>query len=133
MLSKTKPELFLLLFLGGAIGATARYAVELSVSDLPSYPLIATSIVNLLGALALGVANGNSYFTETNRRLFYGVGLLGSFTTTSGLAAISAGADLGLGASAPIYWLFVLAQLVVGVLLYGLGLKLGGLKDEPVS
>lgn len=125
MLSKTKPILFFLLFLGGAIGATARYAVELSVSGLPSYPLIATSVVNLLGALALGVVNGHSYFAATNRKMFFGVGLLGSFTTMSGLAAISAGADLGLGASAIIYWLFVLAQLVVGVLLYGLGLRLG--------
>ena len=125
MLSKTKTAGALLLFLGGAIGAAARYAVELSVSGLPSYPLLATSIVNLLGAFALGIVNAHSFFQKPNLRLFYGVGLLGSFTTMSGLAAISAGADLGLGASAILYWLFVLAQLVIGVLVYGLGRKLG--------
>jgi hypothetical protein len=44
----------------------------------------------------------------------------------SGLAVIIAGADLGLSAAGPIYWLLVIVQLVMGVAAYRLGLIMAG-------
>jgi hypothetical protein len=44
----------------------------------------------------------------------------------SGLAMITAGADLGLSAVGAIYWLLVLMQLVIGVAAYRLGLVMAG-------
>jgi len=44
----------------------------------------------------------------------------------SGLAVITAGAELGLSAAGPIYWLLVVLQLVMGVAAYRLGLIMAG-------
>ena len=44
----------------------------------------------------------------------------------SGLAVITAGADLGLSSFGPIYWLLVLMQLVIGLAAYRLGLVVAG-------
>jgi hypothetical protein len=44
----------------------------------------------------------------------------------SGLAVITAGADLGFSAAGPIYWLLVFLQLVMGVAAYRLGLIMAG-------
>ena len=126
MPSKTQAVGLSLVFVGGALGSSARYAIELAFAGFPNNSLISTSIVNLLGALALGFVNSHPYFQLPKRNLFFVVGLLGSFTTMSGLAAISAGADLGLGLDGLFYWLFVGAQLLIGVLLYHLGVKIAG-------
>ena len=42
----------------------------------------------------------------------------------SGLALITAGAELGLSSIGYLYWLAVFIQIVVGVLVYALGKKL---------
>lgn len=64
---------YLLVGVGGMIGATLRYAISLIVI-LP----FATLLVNLLGAFVLAVI-----LARTKRSLFFGTGVLGSFTTFS--------------------------------------------------
>jgi hypothetical protein len=44
----------------------------------------------------------------------------------SGLAVITAGADLGLSAAGYVYWILVFLQLVIGVAAYRLGLIVAG-------
>jgi hypothetical protein len=48
----------------------------------------------------------------------------------SGLAVITAGADLGLSTAGPIYWLLVFLQLVIGVAAYRLGLIVAGRRTK---
>jgi fluoride exporter len=121
---KPSPVIFPIMFLGGALGASLRYAIELGLQGFASPQLIATAVVNLVGALLLGFVNFYPWFKTLNRKLFFGHGLLGGFTTMSGLAVIAASADLGLGESWYWYWLFVTLQLGLGVLLYAVGIEL---------
>jgi CrcB protein len=115
-------QLLPLVFTGGAFGTSLRYSIEILVSTLPQSQIIVTSIVNLLGAAALGFVTSNRFFASSTRQGFWGVGFLGGFTTMSGLAVITAGAELGLSSVGPVYWLLVLMQLVMGVAAYRLGL-----------
>jgi CrcB protein len=78
---------FLLVMIGGAIGAALRYeAGRLSLRHLdPGFPW-ATLIVNLAGGLLMGLLAGYMFTrTATDHALwlFVGVGLLGGFTTFS--------------------------------------------------
>ena len=119
-------QLLPLVFLGGALGTSLRYLIEILVGAMPQGQIIVTSFVNLLGAALLGFVSAHQLFASSNRQALWGVGFLGGFTTMSGLAVITAGADLGLSAVGPIYWLLVLMQLVTGVAAYRLGLVMAG-------
>lgn len=71
---------------GGAIGASARYALELAWPAGPAQLPWATLLTNTVGALLLGVVM--VVVTEAGRRHplwrpFLGVGVLGGFTTFS--------------------------------------------------
>ena len=119
-------QLLPLIFIGGAFGTSLRYLIEILVGAMPQGQIIVTSFVNLLGAALLGFVGAHKFFASSNRQALWGVGILGGFTTMSGLAVITAGADLGLSAVGPIYWLLVLVQLVTGVAAYRLGLVMAG-------
>ena len=119
-------QLLPLIFIGGAFGTSLRYAIEILLGTLPQGQILVTSFVNLLGAALLGFVSVHKFFAPSNRQGLWGVGFLGGFTTMSGLAAITAGADLGLSTVGPIYWLLVLLQLVIGVAAYRLGLVVAG-------
>jgi fluoride ion exporter CrcB/FEX len=119
-------QLLPLIFAGGALGTSLRYSIEILVGNLPQGQIVLTSFVNLLGAALLGFVSVHKFFTPATMQAFWGVGLLGGFTTMSGLAMITAGADLELSAVGPIYWLLVLMQLVIGVAAYRLGLVMAG-------
>jgi CrcB protein len=119
-------QLLPLVFLGGALGTSLRYLIEILVGGMPQGQIVVTSFVNLLGAALLGFVSVHKFFASSNRQAFWGVGFLGGFTTMSGLALITAGADLGLSAVGPIYWLVVLMQLVLGVAAYRLSLVMAG-------
>jgi fluoride exporter len=75
-----------LIFLGGGLGALARYGLGLAAArafgpDLPWGTLACNLIGGLaMGALAAAVLSGAG---SENLRLFAGVGLLGGFTTFS--------------------------------------------------
>ena len=78
----------LLVGLGGALGAMARYGLALMVGRLwpTAFPL-ATLLINSAGALAMGLFVGLMARWlppwQEEARLFVAVGLLGGFTTFS--------------------------------------------------
>lgn len=72
---------------GGAVGAGARYLVAMAALRLfgPGFPW-GTLAVNLLGGFAMGVLAGILALRAAGghgAQLFWGVGLLGGFTTFS--------------------------------------------------
>ena len=112
-------------FLGGAVGSIARALVILGVDQIQLQDLlqelVATSIVNLAGAFFLGVVHVVGAFRSETWRGFFGPGLAGGFTTMSGLALITAGAELGLSPVGYLYWIAVSIQLALGILSYWWG------------
>jgi CrcB protein len=119
-------KLLPLVFLGGALGTSLRYLIEILVGGMPQGQIVLTSFVNLLGAALLGFVSVHKFFASSSSQGLWGVGFFGGFTTMSGLAVITAGSDLGLSPVGPIYWLVVLMQLVLGVAAYRLGLVMAG-------
>lgn len=81
-------EKFILVFIGGGLGACCRYFVTtLLAGKLGNFPL-GTFTANILGSfvmgLVLGILLGRS---SENFRLFAAVGFLGGFTTFSSFSA----------------------------------------------
>ena len=77
---------FLLVALGGGLGAASRYGVSLALPAKPGEWPWATFSINVLGSLLIGVLAGwLSTRGEASEpwRLFLGVGVLGGFTTFS--------------------------------------------------
>jgi fluoride ion exporter CrcB/FEX len=120
------------IFLGGALGSALRYLVFLGVegSSLtePEIALVATSIVNLLGALFLGVVQARN-LPSSPKLAFWGTGVAGGFTTMSGLTLVTHQQNLGPFGNGTIFWLAVVLQLILGVLAFWLGRKLSGGKS----
>lgn len=106
---------------GGALGAAARYGVQLALGPLvqrSGFPWVVLSI-NVLGSFALGLTLslvGRGLWPEA-ARLAFGTGVLGAFTTFStfsveidglltrgagGLAALYAALSVGLGVLAAV-------------------------------
>jgi CrcB protein len=116
-------------FLGGAIGSIARFLVILGVDELAlqdlSQELVATSIVNLAGAFLLGFVHVIGSSRSEIWKGFFGPGLAGGFTTMSGLALITAGAELGLSS--------VGYQLVLGIFTYWLGTQLASRRSKKAA
>ncbi len=85
-----------LVFAGGALGTTARYAVGEAVGPWGVWPA-ATFLVNVVGAFLLGVLlealgrRGPDVGGRQRLRLLLGAGFLGGFTTYSTLAVDIAG------------------------------------------
>ncbi len=78
---------FLWVALGGALGSSARYGVNISAVRLfgGGFPW-ATLIVNVLGCFAMGLITAFLQMKmpdDENTRLFLTTGLLGGFTTFS--------------------------------------------------
>jgi fluoride ion exporter CrcB/FEX len=124
--------LLLAIFFGGALGSALRYLVFLSVegSSLtePEIALIATSIVNLLGAFFLGFVQARN-LPSSPRLAFWGTGVAGGFTTMSGLTLVTHQQNLGPFGNGTIFWFAVVLQLILGVLAFWLGRKLSGGKS----
>lgn len=117
-------------FLGGALGSAVRYLIFLGVEAAslsePETALLATSIVNLIGALFLGLVQAGNSNKTLLWHSFWGTGVAGGFTTMSGLTLVTYGANLGPFGNGTIFWSAVALQLIVGVLAYWLGRKIGG-------
>lgn len=124
-------QAFLLVGIGGAIGAMARYGTGILVGQLWRDPFpLATLLINIVGSLAMGLLVG--WFarvlppSQEEIRLFVAVGVLGGFTTFSSfsldaIALIERG-DLW---QATLYILLSVAASIVGLWL-GLLVMRGG-------
>ena len=77
---------FFCVAVGGAIGASARFAMVLAMQSfgVRAFPF-ATLTVNIIGSFFLGLllAYAEQQPVSETTRLFLGVGLLGAFTTFS--------------------------------------------------
>ncbi len=75
---------YILVGIGGALGAMARFAVGRLVGIWPSGWPMATFAVNLLGGLLMGLLAAFAWrLGGEPARLLLGVGVLGGFTTFS--------------------------------------------------
>jgi CrcB protein len=76
---------FLSVALGGALGASARYAVSLWVPARADGWPMATFLINVTGSLLIGLLAGWTAGRASHEpwRLLLGVGVLGGFTTFS--------------------------------------------------
>ncbi len=89
---QTSVSSFLLVGLGGGIGAMSRFGVSILANQFTIIPVIGTLISNTLGCLIMGaifqllyvmaIDSSNELLVEQNR-LFFAVGFCGSFTTLS--------------------------------------------------
>jgi CrcB protein len=78
---------YLIVFLGGGIGAALRHGVNLNVARLlgTGFPY-ATLLINITGSLVMGLAAGYFAFkgdASQHWRLFLTTGILGGYTTFS--------------------------------------------------
>ena len=115
----------LLVFLGGTLGAPARYLLDRAVQRRHTsvFPW-GTLTVNLLGCLVLGALAGAARHLPGDLMLFAGTGVCGAFTTfstfayeTTRLLEEGSPAEAGLNA---------LGSLAVGVLAAAGGFALAG-------
>lgn len=78
---------YLLVGIGGALGAMARFGFGGVVGSTPNGFPLATLLINVIGSLAMGVLVGVLARTtpayQNEIRLFVAVGLFGGFTTFS--------------------------------------------------
>jgi len=82
-------ERLLLIAAAGALGALSRYAVDGLVADRLGPTVLGTFIVNISGALALGVFLGlteGRWIAPPLARPAIAIGFLGAYTTFSTLA-----------------------------------------------
>ena len=116
---------WVLVALGGAVGAACRYLVDFAVTARVGDRLPwGTLTVNLLGSAAFGLLVGLSASTPDDLVTLLGVGFCGAFTTASALAwetvalaerGRSSGAAANLGLSVAGGLALAAAGLVVGL------------------
>ncbi len=97
---------YALIAAGGFIGAVLRWCIDLQIPSL-----MGTLAVNFLGCILMGIFMYESIYIgafSRETRIFFGVGVIGAFTTFSalavqsfeispGLAILNIGANLALG------------------------------------
>ena len=119
---------WLLVFVGGGLGAMARHVINRAGLDLlgPGFPWW-TLLVNVLGSFLIGLLAGlfGSMETGHNLRLFLTTGFLGGFTTFSAfsldaLTLWERGAPLQAG-------FYVLGAVTMSLLAAAIGLMLSRL------
>lgn len=100
-----------LTFVGGALGATARFSLGL-VWD-PFWSLV---VINLVGAAMLGWLVNSKRFDSAEAKAFLGTGFAGGFTSMSAVAALF----VQLSLLEPTIWqtLLLIAHLPAGVAAY---------------
>lgn len=108
-----------LVVLGGALGAMARAALLWPGRADPLSGILLTAVINIVGALALGVVVGVMGARHPRARAFLGTGVLGGFTTFSAFA-------VQIATSVP--WaalLLAVGSMVLGVAAAGVGVWAG--------
>lgn len=80
-------QAYLLVGIGGALGALLRFGAQNWIGSLPNGFPVATLLVNIVGSIAMGVLVGVLAKTtpqyQNEIRLFVTVGIFGGFTTFS--------------------------------------------------
>lgn len=80
-------QAYLLVGIGGALGALLRFGAQNWIGSLPNGFPVATLLVNIVGSIAMGVLVGVLAKTtpqyQNEIRLFVAVGIFGGFTTFS--------------------------------------------------
>lgn len=80
-------QAYLLVGIGGALGAAARYGAQSWIGSLANGFPTATFLINILGSIAMGLLVGVLAKTtpqyQNEIRLFVAVGIFGGFTTFS--------------------------------------------------
>lgn len=107
------------IFIGGALGALTRYVVFAIMADWlisAQVELISLFVVNVAGAVALGVMARHPYFDKPWCRDLWGVGFAGGFTTMS---AVTVFIDSTMLAE------WAVLMLIIALIGYGLGHKYG--------
>jgi len=79
---------FLLIAIGGSIGATLRYSFYLLFKNIlfSNYLFFNTLLINIIGSFFIGyiiMIIGNKNFSQDFIKFFFIIGILGSFTTFS--------------------------------------------------
>jgi len=119
-------RLVLAAFLGGVLGTSLRLAAEFAWPPATDRFPSTTLLVNVVGSLALGWLAGGLWTrpsVPTWVRVALGPGVLGSFTTFSGVVvALIAEGSTGLWATAAIH---LAATVALGLGAAALGLRLG--------
>jgi CrcB protein len=78
---------YVLVAVGGAIGSVARFAIQnLVANKLPDQTLYANAIINTVGSFLIGLFAGWIIDRTSPNYLLMAVGVLGGFTTFSGLS-----------------------------------------------
>lgn len=117
---------YLMVFIGGGIGAALRHGVNLGTARLfgTSFPY-GTLTVNIVGCLVMGLLSGYFAFkgdVGQHWRLFMTTGILGGFTTFSAfsldVALLYERGEIGLAAT------YILASVVVSLVAVFAGLAL---------
>ena len=86
---------YALIAAGGFLGAVLRWFIDLQIPSLPG-----TLVVNFIGCFLMGVFMYESIYIgefSRNARIFFGVGVIGAFTTFSALAVQSFEAGVAVG------------------------------------
>lgn len=109
---------------GGVLGASLRHGISILIGSSGLDGLLATAIVNTMGAFALGVLLGR-FAAPIRHPLFlpfWGIGVLGSFTTFSTLVAETHGLSARTGGSLAL--LHLTLSILTGLIAFALGQKL---------
>ncbi|MFM1965156.1 MAG: hypothetical protein RL134_881 [Actinomycetota bacterium] len=127
---------FLAVAAGGALGATARYGVDVLAGERGIAAPWATLVINVVGCALMGLLVAYVLAHPARHPLwrpFLGIGVLGGFTTFSAFAAdavlLADAGDITTSAA------YVVATLVCGLLALWLGTRLGRAlrQRRPVS
>lgn len=125
-----------LVFLGGALGTTARYLISSAIPPWLGLPL-GTFLINVVGAFVLGVLlealalRGPDEGVLRNLRLFIGTGILGGFTTYSAFAVDTDGLLTSNNLTGSI--IYAVATIVIGALASLAGIALAAWRHGPTG
>jgi len=110
---------------GGVLGASLRHGLSVLIGDIGLHALLATAIANTMGAFALGLLLGR-FVSPIRHPLFlpfWGIGVLGSFTTFSTLVSETHGLSSDEGGGLAV--LHLALSLLTGLGAFALGQALG--------
>jgi len=115
---------FLLVGIGGIFGSLTRFSLGKLISNrCKTYFPIGTAFINITGAILLGIIS--SIGASRNLYLLFGDGFLGAYTTFS--TFMYEGFNLFQGKEKLNGFTYILMSIILGVIGYNIGTKIGSL------